>query len=89
MAGMLQEEHPFMWMYELSSNVFSLHLLLSSFLHQIQCGLFLWFNHGRCIGKISKKLEKYQKKCKRVSKIACFLGPNYVRLNTGWKTTTY
>ena len=39
------------------------------------------------------RLRRYWKNIKnvlkRVSKIACFVGPNYGGLKTGWKTTTF
>ena len=45
-------------------------------------GLIMDVRLRRCWKNIKKVL-------KRVSKIACFLGPNYGRLKTGRKTTTF
>ena len=53
----------------LFSKSFGLHFLLNLFLHYIQQGLYLWFNHGQDIS------------CgKNVSKIACFFGQEYRRV---------
>ena len=39
--------------------------------------------------EISRWAECGKNVLKRVSKIACFVGPNYGGLKTGWKTTTF
>ena len=84
MAGMLQEEHPFIMMFLKMYLVYT-----SSWVHfstkfngVFFFGLIMYVKWRRC-EKNSKKVSK------RVSKIVCFLGQNYGRLKTRWKTTTF